>query len=135
MVETRATPNDSDQRRGPSEDGVSDAGESPEDGRLPALRCGGWIGAFFSTVLHRPIIQNATAKTETMTIPKTQSARRSLFFSFSVRCLALPDPPNARLLTVSIISRIMSGAWILPPIVRGEPHAQWRRAFAAENKR
>src|SRR5688572_1444314 len=28
------------QPRGPSEDGVSDASESPEDGRLPALRCG-----------------------------------------------------------------------------------------------
>jgi hypothetical protein len=40
-------PNDSDQPRGPSEDGVSDAEESSEDGRLPALRCGGWIGFFF----------------------------------------------------------------------------------------
>jgi hypothetical protein len=33
-----------DQPRGPGEDGVSDTGESSEDGRLPALRCGGWIG-------------------------------------------------------------------------------------------
>src|SRR5688572_29058292 len=38
-------PNDSDQPRGPSENGDSDADESPEDGRLPALRCGGWLGS------------------------------------------------------------------------------------------
>lgn len=32
----------SDQPPGPCEDGVSEAGESPDDGRLPALRCGGF---------------------------------------------------------------------------------------------
>ena len=32
------------QPRGPSEDGVSDSEESPEDGRLPALSCTGLLG-------------------------------------------------------------------------------------------
>jgi hypothetical protein len=29
-----------------SEDEISDADESAENGRLPALRCGGWFGSF-----------------------------------------------------------------------------------------
>src|SRR5688500_14326844 len=40
---TLSSANVPDQPRGPSEDGVSDADESPEDGRLPALCCGAWL--------------------------------------------------------------------------------------------
>ena len=46
-------PNVSDQPRGPSEDGVTDADESCEDGRLPALRCGDWFGSFFIPLMTR----------------------------------------------------------------------------------
>jgi hypothetical protein len=45
-------PNDSDQPRGPSENGVSAAGKSFEDGRLPALRCDDWFGRAESAVVH-----------------------------------------------------------------------------------
>jgi hypothetical protein len=66
-------PNDSDQPRGPSEEGFFDAGKSPEDGRLPALRwgdfhekasrgkcikwftiLGDWVGASCSRVVRLP---------------------------------------------------------------------------------
>jgi hypothetical protein len=39
-------PNVSDQPRGAGSDGVADTDESLEDGRLPALCCGDWIGSF-----------------------------------------------------------------------------------------
>src|SRR5688572_30468832 len=47
-----SSPNVKDQARGPSEDGVSDADESPDNGRLPALRCGGWFGSSFNERMH-----------------------------------------------------------------------------------
>ncbi len=49
----------SGQPRGPSEDGVSDAGKSPEDGQLPALCCTGWLGRVLvdSTVMAIPFLR------------------------------------------------------------------------------
>ncbi len=41
-------PIDLAQPRGPKEEGASGSDESPEDGRLPALRCGDWIGSSLS---------------------------------------------------------------------------------------
>ena len=60
----RSGPNVPDQPRGPSEDGVSDAGESPEDGRLPALRCGDWFGSsFLSSVINSSHIASVASAT------------------------------------------------------------------------
>lgn len=61
-------PNVTDQPRGPSEDGVSDADESSDDGRLPALRCGRWL-AFFSRRA-KPMSSRVTAS------EKMQTAKR-----------------------------------------------------------
>jgi hypothetical protein len=41
-----------------SEEGVSDADESAEDGRLSTLRCGGWFG-FFVHVQGRELLDSA----------------------------------------------------------------------------
>jgi hypothetical protein len=41
--------NVSGQPRGPSEDEILDADESPEEGRLPALRCDDWLGSVLFT--------------------------------------------------------------------------------------
>jgi hypothetical protein len=93
-------PNDSDQPRGSSEDKVSDADESPEEGRLPALRCSAWFGSDFfeSIIVVKTIAGDRLASTsrtrlqiatDQMKLSTRNSAIitlwvRQIFFSFAV---------------------------------------------------
>src|SRR3989337_4449567 len=71
------SPIDPDPPRGPSEDGVSNAGESPEDGRLPALRCGGWLGGLFIAAVNEKRKDNPRNASHERGIPNDHKQRLS----------------------------------------------------------